>query len=95
MSTVLMEKPRAAAVATGIITRIPAPADEAKLLVLNAMGAVVSETSKLSPESVVTLSFTSSLVDKAGKEPYFLLVKGFVKGALAWEQRLGNFQFHV
>jgi hypothetical protein len=90
-----MEKPKGALLATGIITRIPAPADEVKLLVLNALGAVVSESSKLSPDAMVTLGFSASLMDKAGTEPYFLLVKGFTKGNLAWEQRLGYFRFHV
>lgn len=96
MATVLMEKTQAAVLATGIITHLPAPADEVKLLVLNAMGAVVSEETKRNPDAgLVTLSFNSTLVDKARTEPYYLLVKGFVKGNLAWEQRLGTFHFHV
>lgn len=81
--------------ATGIITHMPAPADEVKLVVLNALGEIASETVRsVSDAGLVGLSFSSALVQKAGKEPYFLMVKGSVKGAPAWEQRLGRYTFH-
>lgn len=96
MAPVLMEKPTVTRLATGIITHMPAPADEVKLVVFDAKGNVVSEDSKHSSDGgFVTLNFKANLIDKAGTEPYVLLVKGFTKEALAWEQRLGNFHFHV
>jgi hypothetical protein len=81
--------------ATGIVTRMPAAADEVRLVVLNAVGEVVSEQAKAAAEvGLITLNFSASLVEKAGKEMYFLMVKGYLKGNLAWEQRLGRFSFH-
>ena len=81
--------------ATGIVTRMPAAADEVKLVVLNALGETVSEQGKPAGEvGLIGLNFSNALIDKAGKEVYFLMVKGYVKGALAWEQRLGRFSFH-
>ena len=72
-----------------------AAADEVRLVVLNSVGDVVSEQGKPATEiGLIGLNFSSSLVDKAGKEIYFLMVKGYVKGTLAWEQRLGRFSFH-
>ena len=82
-------------IATGIITRMPAAADEVKLVVLNSIGEIASEFSKPAPDSgLVGLNFSDALIQKAGKGPYFLMVKGYLKGALAWEQRLGRFSFH-
>jgi hypothetical protein len=82
-------------IATGIVTRTPAAADEVRLVVLNSVGDVVSEQAKPVGEiGLVTLNFSGSLVEKAGKEIYFLMVKGYLKGNLAWEQRLGRFSFH-
>ena len=43
---------------------------------------------------LVGLNFSDALIRKAGKEPYFLTAKGYLKGALAWEQRLGRYAFH-
>jgi hypothetical protein len=81
---------------SGIVTHMPAAADEAKLVVLNSLGEVVSETGhRVSEEGLVTLNFSEALERKAGKEDYYLLVKGYLKGALAWEQRLGRFHFHA
>lgn len=82
-------------IATGIVTQMPAAADEVKLTVLNSLGEVVSEFSKPTSESgLVGLNFSNSLIQKAGKEFYFLMIKGYLKGAPAWEQRLGRFSFH-
>jgi hypothetical protein len=82
-------------IATGIVTRMPAAADEVRLVVLNALGDVVSEQPKpVSEVGPIGLNFSDALLQKAGKEIYFLMVKGYVKGALAWEQRLGRFTFH-
>ena len=81
--------------ATGIVTRMPAAADEVRLVVLNAVGDVVSEFSKPATEiGLIGLNFNDALVQKPGKEIYFLMVKGYMKGNLAWEQRLGRFNFH-
>lgn len=97
MTNTLLEKPKikTGALATGIIARMPGTAEEVKLLVLDAMGELASETGRLAPEGpLVSLSFSPSLVNRAGKEVYFLVIKGFLKGQVAWEQRLGNFRFH-
>src|SRR5258706_15724061 len=96
MSPAVLERPKAASVATGIITRMPAAADEVKFLVLNAQGDVASESTHPAPDgSTVTLSFQPRLMDQAGSEVYFLLVEGYSKGKLAWEQSLGRYQFHA
>ena len=96
MTNAVLEKAKAVSQATGIVTRMPSAADEVRLVVLDSMGNLASETSKASPEGpMVTLSFNPSLMEKAGKELYFLVVKGLVKGNLAWEQRLGAFRFHA
>src|ERR1700758_3339100 len=82
-------------IATGIVTHMPAAADEVRLVVLNAIGEVASEQGKPVAETgLVSLNFSDSLIQKAGKEVYFLMVKGYLKGALAWEQRLGRYTFH-
>lgn len=82
-------------IATGIVTQMPAAADEVKLVVLNSLGEVASEMSKPAGETgLIGLNFSQALINKAGKEVYFLMVKGYVKGNLAWEQRLGRFVFH-
>lgn len=82
-------------ISTGIITRMPAAADEVKLVVLNAMGEVASEFSRPATDlGLIGLNFSNALIQKAGKEVYFLMVKGYVKGTLVWEQRLGRFYFH-
>jgi hypothetical protein len=80
--------------ATGIVTRMPAAADEVRLVVLNALGDVVSDQGRPAQEAgLIALNFSDALIQKAAKEVYFLMVKGFVKGALSWEQRLGRFSF--
>jgi hypothetical protein len=80
--------------ATGIITRMPAAADEVKLVVLNSIGEVASEFSRPVMElGLLSLNFNADLVKTAGNEIYFLMVKGYLKGSLAWEQRLGRFRF--
>jgi hypothetical protein len=93
----ILEKPKAtlASLVTGIVSRMPAPADEVKLVVLNSLGEVASESTRAVDGPLANFSFESRLLDKAGKEPYFLLVKGLVKGKLAWEQRLGSLRFHA
>jgi hypothetical protein len=97
MVSTVLEKPKAtvASLVTGIVSRMPAPADEVKLVVLNSLGEVASERSRLADGPLANLSFESRLLERAGKEPYFLLVQGLVKGKLAWEQRLGSIRFHA
>lgn len=81
--------------ATGVITRMPAAADEVKLIVLDSMGEVASESTRSAPEhGMVGLNFSNALIQKAGTEIYFLMVKGYLKGVQVWEQRLGRFSFH-
>jgi hypothetical protein len=74
---------------------MPGAADQVKLVVLNSLGEIASETSKPASEAgLVALNFTDLLIQKAGKEVYFIMAKGYVKGALVWEQRLGRYSFH-
>jgi hypothetical protein len=82
---------------TGIITRMPAPADEVRLIVLNSLGEAVSETVRPvlpAEQGAVALDYGPEWRDEAGNAIYFLLVQGFLKGTLVWEQRLGRTRFH-
>ena len=78
---------------TGIIARLPAPADEVRLIVLNGLGEAVSESVRpvpLSEQGAVALDFGTEWRDTSGNSIYFLLVQGFLKGTLVWEKRLGR-----
>lgn len=89
-----VQRSQAPVKATGVITKMAGPADEVKLVVLNALGEVAGETSRPAGEpGLIGLNFASQLLDRGGNEPHFVVVKGYVKGALAWEQRLGRFNF--
>jgi hypothetical protein len=82
--------------ATGIITMMPAPADQAKLVILNSLGDVASETIRdVADHGMVALNYNQGFLDQAGKELYFLVVKGYLKGSQVWEQRLGRMRFHT
>ncbi len=82
--------------ATGIIVAMAGKADLVSLVVLNSIGDVVSDDSRpvaSSEQGAVSLSFKSYFIESAQNEIYFLVVKGFLKGGLVWESRLGRFQF--
>lgn len=80
---------------TGVITAMPAAADEVRLVVLNSLGELASEERKPVKEiGLVALDFGDALIKNAGKEIYFLMVQGYVKGAQVWEQHLGRYRFH-
>lgn len=82
-------------IATGIIVKMPAPADSVKMLVLSSLGDLVFEENRNSVEhGLIGFTFGPELLAKVGKEIYYLTVEGYSKNVQVWEQRLGRFRFH-
>lgn len=73
---------------SGVVIKTQGPADEVRLTVLSPNGLSMGETVKLTNDNMVILDFPG-----AAKGLGFMVAKGYLKGALQWESRLGRFQF--
>lgn len=81
---------------SGVVTKIQGPSDEVRLVVLNSLGDVISETVRPVSSNdlgLVPLSFQASVSQRAGSAPCFMVVKGFLKGAPSFETLLGTVRF--
>jgi hypothetical protein len=79
---------------TGVIAPMLGPAEDVELQVLNSKGEVVSDSSKhVTEQGPVALNFQEPFISKHAAGIYSLLVKGFKKGHLAWQESLGRIKF--
>jgi hypothetical protein len=75
----------------GVVVRTPEAADELQLIVLNSLGEVVSKFSRGPAEAgLQALDFEAGLRNRVSDGLAFGLIKGLVKGQVAWERRLGR-----